>query len=218
MNFEYHEHHLKLDKGKVIADLKRVSCAIGRDSLSMKEYDDQGEYSSSAVRRQFGSWNIALREAGLNCRNMFYTEEELFQNIEKVWVMKGRQPHRSEMNDKSISGISSGAYLRKFGRWSNALKSFVAYINAADDVLVVPAAIEDSKQHKTARDVNLRLRFIVLRRDHFRCCSCGASPAKDPAVELHVDHIFPWSKGGETVLENLQTLCSKCNGGKSNLT
>ena len=132
--------------------------------------------------------------------------------------MKGRQPHRSEMNDKSISGISSGAYLRKFGRWSNALKSFVAYINAADDVLVVPAAIEDSKQHKTARDVNLRLRFIVLRRDHFRCCSCGASPAKDPAIELHVDHIFPWSKGGETVLENLQTLCSKCNGGKSNLT
>ena len=74
MNFEYHEHHLKLDKGKVIADLKRVSCAIGKDSLSMKEYDDQGEYSSSAVRRQFGSWNIALREAGLNCRNIFYTE------------------------------------------------------------------------------------------------------------------------------------------------
>jgi len=42
--------------------------------------------------------------------------------------------------------------------------------------------------------------------------------AKDPGVELHVDHIFPWSKGGETVFENLQTLCSKCNGGKSNLT
>ena len=41
------------------------------------------------------------------------------------------------------------------------------------------------------------------------------SPAKDPGVELHVDHIFPWSKGGETVLENLQTLCSRCNGGKS---
>ena len=72
-------------------------------------------------------------------------------------------------------------------------------------------------KHKTQREPNLRLRFKVLARDHFKCCSCGASPAKDSSVELHVDHIVPWSKGGETVLENLRTLCSKCNLGKSDL-
>ncbi|HEX4614769.1 MAG TPA: HNH endonuclease signature motif containing protein [Stellaceae bacterium] len=44
---------------------------------------------------------------------------------------------------------------------------------------------------------------------------CGASPAKDPAVTLHVDHIVPWSKGGETVLSNLQTLCAPRNIGKA---
>ncbi|WP_349257294.1 HNH endonuclease [Novimethylophilus sp.] len=49
------------------------------------------------------------------------------------------------------------------------------------------------------------------------CCACGASPAISLGVELHVDHIVPWSKGGETVLENLQTLCSMCNLGKSNV-
>lgn len=38
-----------------------------------------------------------------------------------------------------------------------------------------------------------------------------------PWVELHVDHIMPWAKGGEIVLENLQTLCSKCNLGKSDM-
>ncbi|MDR2876514.1 MAG: HNH endonuclease [Chromatiales bacterium] len=27
----------------------------------------------------------------------------------------------------------------------------------------------------------------------------------------------PWSKGGETVIENLRTLCSLCNIGKSNV-
>ncbi|MBA3804703.1 MAG: HNH endonuclease, partial [Acidobacteria bacterium] len=36
-------------------------------------------------------------------------------------------------------------------------------------------------------------------------------------VALHVDHIRPWSKDGETLLENLQTLCSECNLGKSNV-
>ncbi|MFZ6816453.1 HNH endonuclease [Undibacterium sp. Rencai35W] len=29
--------------------------------------------------------------------------------------------------------------------------------------------------------------------------------------------MVPWSKGGETVLANLQTLCSVCNLGKSNV-
>jgi len=217
MKFEYREHHLKLDKNHVIADLKRVSQAIGRDSLSMKEYDDQGEYSSSAVLRRFGSWNMALKEAGLNCRNEFHTDEEMFRNLENVWIRKGRQPRRREMNDKAVSSISSGTYLRKFGRWSNALRRFVEYINAVDEASLSTDSMLNTKRHKTARDINLRLRFKVLRRDNFKCCSCGASPAKDPSVELHVDHIFPWSKGGETVLENLQTLCSKCNGGKSNL-
>ena len=67
------------------------------------------------------------------------------------------------------------------------------------------------------RDPSLRLRFTVLARDNFTCCFCGASPRKDPAVTLHIDHIVPWSKGGKTSLSNLQTLCSKCNLGKSNL-
>ncbi|MBR5903681.1 MAG: HNH endonuclease, partial [Clostridia bacterium] len=62
-----------------------------------------------------------------------------------------------------------------------------------------------------------KLRYQVLKRDNFKCCACGASPAKDPSVELHIDHIVPWSKGGETVIDNLQTLCSKCNLGKSDI-
>ena len=66
-----------------------------------------------------------------------------------------------------------------------------------------------------SRVISDKLRYQVLKRDNFKCCACGASPAKNPAVELHIDHILPWSKGGETTLENLQTLCSKCNIGKS---
>ena len=73
------------------------------------------------------------------------------------------------------------------------------------------------KKIQRSRDPSTRLRFEVLYRDKFTCRFCGASPTKDPAVTLHVDHIVPWSKGGETTLDNLQTLCAKCNLGKSNL-
>ena len=73
------------------------------------------------------------------------------------------------------------------------------------------------KEHRTKREVNDRLRFKVMRRDNFKCCYCGRSPANDPKIILHVDHITPWSKGGETTFENLQTLCSRCNIGKGAL-
>jgi 5-methylcytosine-specific restriction endonuclease McrA len=53
-------------------------------------------------------------------------------------------------------------------------------------------------------------------RDNCKCQICGASPAHEP-IKLEVDHIHPWAKGGETILENLQTLCTRCNGGKSDL-
>ena len=70
-------------------------------------------------------------------------------------------------------------------------------------------------KRKSPRTVNWRLRFLVMKRDHFRCKFCGAPSG--PNVELHVDHIVPYSKGGETDFENLQTLCDKCNIGKSDL-
>jgi len=58
------------------------------------------------------------------------------------------------------------------------------------------------------------MRYDVLRRDSHRCVKCGAS-GKDGA-KLHVDHIVPVSKGGRTEMSNLQTLCERCNLGKSN--
>jgi 5-methylcytosine-specific restriction endonuclease McrA len=72
-------------------------------------------------------------------------------------------------------------------------------------------------RHRTSRTINYRLRFLVMRRDNFKCCVTGRSPATDPNVILEVDHIVPWDKGGETVLENLQTLTKEINIGKSNL-
>jgi 5-methylcytosine-specific restriction endonuclease McrA len=58
----------------------------------------------------------------------------------------------------------------------------------------------------------LKLRFVVLRRDEFTCQYCGRGVA-DGAV-LHLDHIYPKSKGGEWAEDNLITACLECNLGK----
>ena len=216
MKFEYTDYHKSVSDEKLIADMKATAKALNTLSLSMKEYDDNGQYSSSAISRRFGTWNKALSLAELDYKCKMFSNKELFENIENVWIKIGKQPTRRDMDNTLISSISSGAYLRHFGRWSNALKLFVAYINEQE--IEYNTTHNTHTKHKTKRDINLRLRFIVMQRDNFKCCMCGASPAKDPSVDLQIDHILPWSKGGETTIDNLQTLCSKCNLGKSNLT
>ncbi|NTV45830.1 MAG: HNH endonuclease [Chlorobiales bacterium] len=57
--------------------------------------------------------------------------------------------------------------------------------------------------------------WSVLARDNWKCRSCGRS-AKENGITLEVDHIIPRSKGGTNDISNLQTLCKKCNIGKSN--
>lgn len=83
-------------------------------------------------------------------------------------------------------------------------------------ISTTPAKAVKEKQRRR-RAPSARLRFEVLVRDRSTCRLCGASPLKDPSVTLHIDHIIPWSKGGDTTMENLQTLCSKCNLGKSDI-
>jgi len=54
------------------------------------------------------------------------------------------------------------------------------------------------------------LRWQVWGRDNFTCQKCGSRK------NLAIDHIHPESKGGKTELDNLQTLCGKCNREKGN--
>ena len=55
------------------------------------------------------------------------------------------------------------------------------------------------------RDSSENMPECKRRGDGFQCQSCGASPLRTPGTELHVDHILPWSSGGEAVDSNLQS-------------
>lgn len=201
----------------LLADLQRVASVNGKGTVGQKEYRLIGTYDDKTLRNRFGSWNKALIAAGLNISNeVNIQDEQLFENLLTLWQHYGRQPRRSELAN-SPSTISQSPYNRRFGSWMAALEAFVKYAN--DSGTDTPDCQNHNKatRRTSGRDPSLRLRWHVLQRDRFTCLACGKSPALTPDVALHVDHITPWSKGGETVLENLQTLCSACNLGKSNI-
>jgi len=202
----------------LLADLLRVASATGKATVGQKEYRLLGKHDDSTLTNRFGSWNNALRTAGLDIGNeVNIRDEQLFENLLTLWQHYGRQPRRVELSAPP-SRISQSPYNRRFGCWSAALESFVRYANAKDSEILSRDEDAEKTRRRTGRDPSLRLRWHVLQRDHFTCCACGRTPALTPGVELHVDHVAPWSKGGETVLENLQTLCSICNLGKSNVS
>lgn len=298
MDFVLNENHNGVTNEDLLADIVAVAIKLNKNTVSCEEYSIHGKYHRTTFSRRFGSWQIALKKAGLKtyrelnnwCSSMdefiedlkavaqylgqdtlttgeykqygrfqylypskhhglgwndvltianlaptYYrlghgkeiSVEELFADIERVWTLLGRQPTVTDVK-KGYFKFSQNTFCRRFGGWRKTLMAFVEYINNYADWpdILNKSAIDSSEEtttempqqkHKNNREPNLRLRFKVMQRDGFKCCLCGRSPANDTNVKLVLDHIYPWSKGGETTYDNLQTLCQECNLGKSDL-
>jgi 5-methylcytosine-specific restriction endonuclease McrA len=138
----------------------------------------------------------------------------LFKNLVDVRTALGRQPKYDTLTNAVSKYSSAGTYEKRFGGWRKALEAFVKWANEG----IRPeysTQVEPGAKKRTPRNINWRLRALVLMRDGARCRLCGVTP--QDGIKLHVDHIKPWSKGGETILENLQILCEVCNIGKSDI-
>lgn len=213
-DFELEDFHRNVADDELIADLVRASHQLGKRNITFREYNANGKYSSSTIALRFGSWLNALKTAGLEkTKNWNVSDEDLHRNIVVVWTKLGRQPRFRDLTSE-ISDISATTYANRFGGWTNALREFVKWANAAG-VVSEGSYLPEIKSQKTPRNVNWRMRAQVLMRDGAKCRLCGASP--NDGAKLHVDHIHPWSKGGQTVVDNLQILCNVCNIGKSDI-
>jgi hypothetical protein len=194
---------------------------LGNTTITSKNVRQETGLSQGPILRVFGSFRKALAAAGLSQSplGMRYTDEDCYENLLDVWTALGRQPVYSEMKNPP-SRVGPKAYVLRWGGWRKALAAFIERVNQdipdepaiRSESVVEPSVV--SSPRRTSRDIPLGLRYKILSRDRFRCVIDGKSPATHFAVTLHVDHIKPWSKGGETVIENLRTLCSDCNLGK----
>ena len=211
-----------LSREEILQSLREFTSENPGQSATLQAIADRLGVDKGSISRRFGKWETLLSEVGLAPVPLGrrYTDDECFENILRLWTHYGRQPNFGELK-LAPSEVGPKAYIRRWGGWRAALSAFVKQVNDStesrfDAVASVPAVEAPSVDSPppVPRSISLALRYRVLARDKFRCVICGASPAKDGSTELHVDHIFPWSRGGQNTEENLRTLCFKCNLGK----
>lgn len=214
----------------LLSMLRDVALKTGKQTFTMEDFNQNAPINAFTISRRFHGWGVALHRAGLKPANiqLRYSDDECFENLLRVWTHYGRAPKYEEM-PRLPSTISTTAYVNRWGTWRKTLKAFVDRINQdAQGSKQEGISIERSKSQlcpiddkpkstmaeSEERAVKLGVRYLVLKRDHFRCVVCGRSPATHIGLELHVDHITPFSQGGRSTMDNLRATCNECNLGK----
>jgi hypothetical protein len=212
-----------LSREEVIHSLRNFAAENTNAPVTLDAIAKRLGVDKATISAKCGKWGRLLSEVGIAQAPLGrrYTEEECFENILTLWTHYGRQPHFDELKHPP-SAVGPKAYILRWGGWRAALSAFVKRVNDSATPAVERDAVEtivDNQENASVeipapRSIPLGLRYKVLCRDKFRCVICGASPAKDVTVELHVDHIYPYSLRPQNVEENLRTLCFRCNLGK----
>jgi hypothetical protein len=197
----------------LIGGLQSVAEAIGGGYFSTAQYDDvpgKRPHFSTIIER-FGSWKKALALIGIaGGREFRYSPEQLIANLEVAWRQLGFPPGKRQIAAFGEK-ISEAPYKRHWGSVRSACEALAAFHDGkvSRESLLAGRVVE-----ATRKTIPLKDRWVVLKRDNYTCTKCGASPSSDHRVESEVDHVIPIARGGGNAIENLQTLCKKCNQGK----
>ena len=148
------------------------------------------------------------------------------QTIYRSFSMK-----KIDYEDSSFKNFKIGMKTRSFERTMSDGKRFFfhVYFIIPDMSLEYPLEkwAEEAKEKlvnrakglnkqikvKKREPIGPKLRHEVFKRDEYKCLECGKGKHE---TTLHIDHIVPVSQNGTDELNNLQTLCEKCNLAKSN--
>lgn len=132
-------------------------------------------------------------------------EEDLskwFINFESKRAMKETKP-QDQQDPKLV------IYHEKTSHSTDALDS-LSFRNEylKEDLLtkVMNLPLKDPK-----RNFDEAQRQVIYRKDRGICQKCGK---KCDWNDYEADHILPWNRGGQTVIENGQVLCGSCNSSK----
>jgi hypothetical protein len=115
----------------LLRELRRVSGALGRTSLTMGDIESHGRCSYALLKRRFGGLRAALDKAGLGGRGAFHrnvSDEQLMAELARIWDLvlthEGRRPYKKDLA-KYGARFSEGPYFRRWGSWVGACEALL---------------------------------------------------------------------------------------------
>jgi len=105
----------------LLADLRNVASQLARKTLTGDEYNAHGRFDRGTLIARFGSWNEALKQAGLAVtKRLNIPRDELIADLRRV--AKDLQQPTVTLTQYKIHGtFSVDTVSRVFGTWRSAL-------------------------------------------------------------------------------------------------
>lgn len=134
------EPHTRRDipTSELLDELNSLAKELGHPPTAT-EMNSMGKFSERPYASQFGSWNSAISEAGLDLENEYgVSNEDLIVEMSRVSEVIEDTPRVDDMRE--FGKYSSGTYEGRFGSWNDALieagLSPTKPTNISDDELV----------------------------------------------------------------------------------
>jgi len=150
---------------------------------------------------------IDFRKAGRELRKPDPVNVEVFSESaklfrQKVFIIQSVEEYNDWLYLRGWAIVEPNMAKRNMRQWLKSAECIKAPTGIYTDVKIVsPSALKHHTKQSRKKH--------VLGRDKQTCLVCGAT--EDDGVKLTMQHVLPWSKGGETTAQNLVTLCEPCN-------
>lgn len=117
---------------------------------------------------------------------------------------------------KEMKGLPWGLFYNDHGKRTDLdpkkLEAEIQRLMGDEDVTkksgIYEYLLTGEEKRLSIRTFDRRDALAAYEKQNHKCVYCGETFEFD---QMHADHILPWSRGGQTVPNNCQMLCTKCN-------
>lgn len=194
-----------------------TSCCKECIKLKVKKYQENNKEKITHYKKEYYKKNIEHikeRDAKYYKDNKdikkIYSKKYYKDNIEKILIQKKEYNKKYYKNNKTYILNKTRIYhIENYEKRKEYIrkrkKTEIGRLENINSSHKRRALVKNS-------DVTAK-QLSELKQKSTNCYWCGISLKK---VDVHIDHIYPLSKGGEHTISNLVCTCSTCNLKKNN--
>lgn len=116
---EKYPKNRKIPDGELVAEYLKLKKQLKKESLTQRDMNDCGKFSSTVYERRFGSWNKFLKHIGDNANvNTNISEKDLIDEYSRIKILLNKNP-LSCSDIRKNGNFALSTFSKRFGSWNN---------------------------------------------------------------------------------------------------